>query len=223
MFVGEAADPLPYGELLDDLATTIFGGPGGAERFNRSVASFDEALGTISEEDEDFALLQAIRTDHALCDAHATEPLFEPQPGDTWAWRAATGRFPLIEPDGHIEAIAASFAGLFEVWPGRRTWVRDRISGRVVPLLDEVVGVSEEDGPALWELRLVPEGEGARLARPPLVYPAGDLLPYLERTHARRFTTEGGPSLGRLRRARLVWIRSRRRVAMSAQLERGRV
>lgn len=214
---------LGYGDLLDDLATTIFGGPGGAERFARSVAPFDEALGSISEEDEDFALLQAIRTDYALCEAHATEPLLEPKVGDTWAWRAATGRFPLIESDPRIEAVAASFVGLFEIWPGRRTWVRDRISGRVVPLLDEVVGVGEDDRPGLWELRLIPEAEGGRLARPPLVYPAGDLLPYLERTHGSRFTPGGGPSLARLRRARLVWIRSRRRVAMSAQLERGAV
>jgi hypothetical protein len=189
-------DASAAGEALDALALEVFGGEGGRARLAPLIERFDREVGKLDELDPDYAPLQLVRMDWALCDA--TIP--GGAPGETWAWRVAQA-----DPSPLRRAAARSLAGLFEVFPGKPTWVRDRVSGVVLRVLDGMgpwAGV--ETGPAaLWELRLLPDDAGGfRLARPPIDYSLA-LLELLERELPRRFASARWPSLQTLRRARL--------------------
>lgn len=195
----------PAGELFDHVADAVVR-HAGAEAFTPLGYRFDDAVGRPREDDEDFALLQAIRSDWVVCDAS-----IDGTPGNTWAWRAARGEVPGVDVTD-ARAVAASVTGLFEVWPGRVTWVRDRVRGLCLPLVDTPEGVVQaRHASALWELRLLPDasGRGVRLGRRPLEYPLS-LLTLLEASHGDRWSTGGGLDLMSLRRARLGWIRGRR-------------
>jgi hypothetical protein len=63
-------------------------------------------------------------------------------PGDTWAWRAAHGRVPGVEPDAAVQALARSQVGLFEVWPGRPAVLRGRIRGLCLRIDDPLLAVA---------------------------------------------------------------------------------
>ncbi|PRP92479.1 hypothetical protein ENSA5_48970 [Enhygromyxa salina] len=204
----------PAGEALDALAAEAFSGAAGRARVAPLLARFDEQIGGLVPDDPDFALLQVARMDWALCDVPATP---DAAPGDTWAWRALRGheQVPLRA------AAARSIVGLFEVYPGEPTWVRDRISGVVARLFDTVgpFGRVDDEGPsALWELRLVPDAAGAfHVARAPIDYPL-ELLETLEELEARRFEPQPWPALQDLRRARLRYLRAGKRTPISRML-----
>jgi hypothetical protein len=210
----------PAGEALDALAAAVFSGPEGRARAAPLLARFDEEVGALGPEDPDFELLQVSRMDWALCDVPATPSA---APGDTWAWRAIHGRIPgVAKQDAPSRAAAArAIVGLFEVYPGEPTWVRDRVSGLVLRLFDPVgpFALDEPERPAaLWELRLVPdESGGFFIARVPIDYPL-ELLDTLEDSFARRFEAEPWPSLQDLRRARLRYLRAEGRTPIGRML-----
>lgn len=208
----------PWGDALDALAAAVFDGDEGHRRLAPLLARWDDEAAPLRDEDPDFGQWQMIRTDWAVCDALAHDAV---GPGDTWARRAVEGRLPGWEPRPEDEALAASVCGLFEVWPGKIPWLRDRVGGVCLALADaarlEPVG---EDGPvALWEARVVigdvdprhPElGARAHLCRPPLSYPL-EILDTVQERQLRRFAPDGRrPSLALLRRARLRWRRAER-------------
>ena len=207
------------GEALDALGAAVFAGAAGRARVEPLLAVFDEDIGRLEPDDPDFDLLQVSRMDHALCDVPATP---DAAPGDTWAWRAIHGRVPGVAP---IEApsqraAARAIVGLFEVYPGTPTWVRDRVSGLVVRLLDAVgpLDAVEPGQPAaLWELRLVPGVGGFSIARIPIDYPI-ELLDALDDQLARRFEASPWPTLQDLRRARLRYLRAGARTPIGRML-----
>jgi hypothetical protein len=207
------------GEALDRLAAAVFGGPQGRARVAPLLARFDAEVGVLDPEDPDFDLLQVSRMDWALCDVPATPDAVA---GDTWAWRAIRrGDFDASYPGSSAAAAARAVVGLFEVYPGEPTWVRDRITGLVVRLLDSVgpFPVSEPERPAaLWELRLVPDDSGGFfVARAPIDYPL-ELLDTLEHDFARLFAPTPWPSLQDLRRARLRYLRAGKRTPIGRML-----
>lgn len=210
----------PAGAALDVLAEAAFSGPKGRARIEALIERFDAEVGALAVDDQDFELLQLARTDWALCDVPA-EP--GARPGDSWALRALRGELPGVPAVDHSLALEAAscIVGLFEVYPGRPTWVRDRISG-VVLRLCEAVGpfeVEYEDEPvALWELRLIADPDGGfHLARPPIDYPI-ELLDTLEEEFARRFGAEPWPTMQDLRRARLRHFRAGKRTPIARML-----
>lgn len=211
---------LPAGEALDALAAAVFSGAAGRTRLAPLLERFDAQVGGLEVDDPDYELLQVSRMDWALCDAPATS---EAGPGDTWAWRAIHGRVPGLAPSEapSERAAACSLVGLFEVFPGEPTWVRDRVSGLVLCLFDAVgpFGAVEPGRPAaLWELRLVPdEAGGVHVARAPIDYPL-DLLEALEDGFARRFEAQPWPSMQDLRRARLRYLRAGARTPIGRML-----
>lgn len=206
----------PAGELLDHVADAVVRTVG-SEAFEPLGRRFDDAVGRPREDDDDFALLQAIRSDWVVCEASISGT-----PGDSWAWRAARGE--VAELGGpEVRAVAASFTGLFEIWPGRTTWVRDRLRGLCLPLADPPEGIeAAQQASALWELRLLPSIDGTpgvRLGRRPLEYPMS-LLSRLESSHGERWTAHGGLDLMVLRRARLAWVRGRKVGGFARYLDR---
>lgn len=212
------------GEALDRLAAAVFSGVEGRARAAPLLARFDAEVGLLEPDDPDFDLLQVSRMDWALCDVSATP---DAVPGDTWAWRALHGRvaglpnFDLSYPGSSVAAAARAVVGLFEVYPGEPTWVRDRVSGLVLRLVDSVgpFPVLEPDRPAaLWELRLVPDGGGGFfVARAPIDYPI-ELLDTLEHGFSRLFSRSPWPSLQDLRRARLRYLRAGKRTPIGRML-----
>lgn len=210
----------PASAALDALAAAVFDGVAGRARLAPLLARFDAEVGALASDDEDFDLLQLTRMDWALCDVPA-EP--DAQPGDSWAWRVLYGRVPgaACEATPMRNAAARSLTGLFEVFPGEPTWVRDRISGVVLRLFDGVGPFPHADPErpaALWELRLVPDlSGGCFVARPPLDYPV-ELLDALERELGRRFVTPRWPSMQDLRRARLRYLRAGKRTPIERML-----
>jgi len=195
----------PAGELLDHVADAVVRTVG-PEAFEPLGRVFDDTVGRPREDDEDFALLQAIRSDWVICEASISGV-----PGDSWAWRAARGEITGAGGPDAL-AVAASVTGLFEIWPGRITWVRDRLRGLCLPLVDPPEGIEPaRQASALWELRLLPAHDGqdgVRLGRRPLEYPLS-LLTLLEASHGDRWT-DRGLDLMQLRKARLAWVRARR-------------
>jgi hypothetical protein len=210
----------PISEALDAVAAAAFDGAAGRARLAPLLARFDAELGMLAADDPDFELLQVTRMDWALCDVPA-EP--DARPGDTWAWRVIHGRVPgaRCESTPLRNAAARSVTGLFEVFPGEPTWVRDRISGLVLRLFDGVgpfLDADPERPAALWELRLVPDPSGGCfVARPPIDYPL-ELLDALEREHARRFASPRWPTMQELRRARLRYLRAGKRTPIERML-----
>lgn len=212
------------GEALDRLAAAVFSGVEGRARVAPLLERFDAEVGLLEPDDPDFELLQVSRMDWALCDAPAVA---DAVPGDTWAWRAIQGRVPGLPkfdpsyPGSSVAAAARAVIGLFEVYPGEPTWVRDRVSGLVLRLVDSVgpFPVLEDEGPAaLWELRLVPDGGGGFfIARVPIDYPL-ELLDTLEHGFPRLFARSPWPSLQDLRRARLRYLRAGKRTPIGRML-----
>jgi hypothetical protein len=158
--------------------------------------------------------------DWALCDVPAEA---NAGPGDSWAWRLMQGRVAGVrfEPTPLQRSAAGSLTGLFEVFPGEPTWVRDRLSGLVLRLFDKVgpFAYAEPDQPAaVWELRLVPDSSGGCfLARPPIDYPL-ELLDALDAAFAQRFGASPWPSMQDLRRARLRYLRAGMRTPIARML-----
>jgi hypothetical protein len=212
------------GEALDRLAAAVFSGVEGRARVAPLLDRFDAEVGTLAPDDPDFDLMQIARMDWALCDVPATPDAVR---GDTWAWRAIHGRVPGLPafdttyPGSSVAAAARSVVGLFEVYPGEPTWVRDRLSGLVLRLADSVgpFPMIEPDRPAaLWELRLVPDGGGAFfVARAPIDYPL-ELLDSLEDAFPRLFSRSPWPTMQDLRRARLRYLCAGKRTPIARLL-----
>ncbi|MCA9713534.1 MAG: hypothetical protein KC468_02445 [Myxococcales bacterium] len=205
---GEPPQYERWGASLDALAERVFTGPEGQERARPLLSAHDRVLGRIVNGDDQHELLRALRIDWALCDAcprdHADAGT------DSWAWRVAHERVPGVRSAPDDAAVAGSVGGLFEVWPGRRAWLRDRLSGLSVALDGEVDprALASGTGPgALWETRVVVGARGAALCRRPIEYPL-EIVPMLERAHARAFGERPYAPLT-LRRAWLEWRRSR--------------
>ena len=198
-----------WSDALDELAAAVFDGEPGRHRLAPLLARWDDEAAPLRDEDPDYARWQLIRADWALCDALAHDAR---GPGDTWARRAARGLLPGWTPRPEDAALAASVAGLFEVWPSRTPWLRDCVGGLSVALTDPVLlEPTGDDGPAaLWEARIVIEQGKAHLCRAPLSYPL-EILATIRDRQLRRFTPGGRcPSLPLLRRARLRWRRAER-------------
>ena len=210
----------PAGGALDALAAAVFEGEAGRVRLAPLLERFDAEVGALAPDDPDFDLLALTRMDWALCDVPA-EP--GAGAGDTWAWRVLHGRVPGVgcEATPLRAAAARSFAGLFEVFPGEPTWLRDRVSGVVVRLFDGVgpfADVDPERPAAVWELRLIPDPTGGCfIARPAVDYPLA-LLDALEAEFPRRFARERWPTLQDLRRARLRYLRAGKRTPIDRML-----
>jgi hypothetical protein len=212
------------GEALDRLAAAVFSGPDGRARVGPLLDRFDAEVGAMKPDEPDFDLLQISRMDWALCDVPATPGA---APGDTWAWRALCGRVPGLPtfdtsyPGSSVAAAARAVVGLFEIYPGEPTWVRDRLSGLVLRLSDSVgpFPVLEPERPAaLLELRLVPDGGGGfHIARAPIDYPL-ELLDTLEDAFSRLFTRSPWPTLQDLRRARLRYVCAGKRTPIGRML-----
>lgn len=212
------------GEALDRLAAAVFSGAEGRARAAPLLERFDAEVGVLAPDEPDFELLQISRMDWALCDVPATRDAVA---GDTWAWRAIHGRVPGLPafdtsyPGSSVAAAARAVVGLFEVYPGEPTWVRDRLSGLVLRLSDSVgpFPVLEPERPAaLWELRLVPDGGGGFfIARAPIDYPP-ELLDTLEHEFARLFVRTPWPALQDLRRARLRYLCAGKRTPIGRML-----
>jgi hypothetical protein len=194
------------GAALDALALEVFSGSVGRARLTPLLELFEREVGKIDEDDLDFDQLQLVRMDWALCDA----TLPGAAPGDTWAWRAVHGELDLHSAASDIapswSTAARSICGLFEVFPGQPTWVRDRLRGVMLRLFDGIgpwPNAPPEQPAALWELRLVPDDAGGfRMARAPIDYPI-ELLELLERELPKQFLTRRWPTLQDLRKARL--------------------
>ncbi len=210
----------PASEALDAVAAAAFDGASGRARLAPLLERYEREVGGLAADDPDFELLALARMDWALCDVPA-EP--DAAPGDTWAWRVIHGRVPGsgCEPTPLRSAAARSLTGLFEVFPGEPTWVRDRVSGLVLRLFDGVGPFPHADPErpaALWELRLVPDPSGGCfVARPPIDYPL-ELLDSLEDEFARRFAALRWPTMQDLRRARLRFLRAGKRTPIDRML-----
>lgn len=210
----------PASDALDAVAAAAFAGPAGKRRLACLLERFEAEVGALAVDEPDFELMQLARMDWALCDVPA-EP--NAAPGDTWAWRAIHGRIPgvVCKPTPLRIAAANSLTGLFEVFPGEPTWVRDRISGLVLRLFDGVGPFphADPDRPAaLWELRLVPDPSGGCfIARPAIDYPL-ELLDALDREFSRRFSASPWPCMQDLRRARLRYFRAGKRTPIERML-----
>ncbi len=216
-------------EDLDQLAAAVFGGEDGKERLAPLLSRFDLAVMPLYEDDRDFERLQTFRIDWALCEAtshgdsleldHTRLGVGSPC---SWAWRVAFGHElgTAAGLRGQADRVARSFVGLFEVWPGRTTWLRDRIGGLCLKLLDDPGPLSAvRTGPAaLWALRVAFDGDrGVRLCRGAIDFPL-ELVGLLEDQHSLRFSRPAWPSLLELVRARVVWARSRRPGAFALTL-----
>jgi hypothetical protein len=198
-----------YGDALDELAAAVFDGELGRRRITPLLHCWDDEAAPLRDEDPDYARWQMIRMDWALCEALAHDAT---GPGDTWARRALRGRVAGFVPQERHLAVAATVAGLFEVWPGKVPWMRDCVGGLSVALADPVrlEPVGDDEPAALWEARLAIVGGKAHLCRPPLSYPL-EVLETVRDRQLRRFAPGGRmPSLALLRRARLRWRRAER-------------
>lgn len=180
--------PSPASELLDEVARAVFDTTQGPSRLQPLLRRYDEEVGVILEDERHRDLLLATRLDWALCDAAIEGGA---GPGDTWLRRAVRGEIEGLAVDPAWDRISATFVGLFEVWPGRRAFVRDLLHGISLPLADAVRLEPMPEGPAaLWEVRIVIENGAARLCRPPLSYPL-EILKTLDEQTLTRFRPDG--------------------------------
>lgn len=190
------------GELLDDAAAFVFDGDEGARRLAPLLERWNDEIGTIREDDSQRELLQAMRTDWALCDA----PAVGERPWLAVVLEGALGPVP-----DAWRVLARNHVGLFEVFPGRVSWLRDLRAGLCVPVLDALPLVPEPDGPAaVWEARVVLDGGTATLARAPLAYPFELLPTLLERSETRFGAPAPKLKWTALRRGWLQFSRARR-------------
>jgi hypothetical protein len=197
MVARRAAGYERWGARLDELAERVFGGPLGQARARAALVDYDRAVGRIVDSYGQHELLRAQRIDWALCNT--------PEEGATWAWRAAAGELADVTPAPEDRALAGSVAGLFEVWPGTRVWLRCRVTGLSLELDGSVDAraMAAGRGPgALWETRVVVGERGAELCRRPLEYPL-ELVPMIERSG------RGALDLLALRRAWIEWTSGR--------------
>ncbi|MGH1343226.1 MAG: hypothetical protein ACRBN8_16830 [Nannocystales bacterium] len=197
-----ALTPARLEELLDEAAARVFGGPAGPERLAPLLARWGEEVGTIREDDQDRELLQAMRTDWALCDA----PAVGERP-----WLAILLEGGLGPVPDRWRVLSRSHIGLFEVFPGKVSWLRDLRGGLCVPVLDPLPLVPEASGPAaVWEARVVLAGGTATLARGPLGYPFELLPTFVKLSQARFGAPEPKLRWAALRRGWLQFSRARR-------------
>ncbi len=170
-------DAVTLGALLDEVASFVFAGEQGAARLAPLLEAWAEEVGTIREDDEQRELLQAMRADWALCDVPTDD-------GRPWLARALDGEFgPVADP---WRVLARNHVGLFEVFPGKVSWLRDLRAGLSAPVLDPLPLLPEVSGPAaLWEVRVVLLEGTAVLARAPLAYPMEILEQVLQRSRTR--------------------------------------
>jgi hypothetical protein len=187
---------VPSEDDLDALAEAVFGGEAGARRLQPLLDRFAAEVGVLRDDDVVTELFRAYRTDWALVDAELDGP------GDTWARRASHGLIEGVAPRPSFAAIAASLSGVFEVWPTRPPWLRDRLRGISVALADpvHVEPLGKGEPAAVWEARLSIDDGRAHLLRPPLPYPV-EVLPVLQDLGAARWRTGVRPGALALRRA----------------------
>ena len=191
---------MSFADLLDDLASRVFGGEEGEGRLRPLLDRWEREVGRIQEDDEQREVLQAVRTDWALCEADPDAP---------WLRRVLAGAVADVPPDDRWRPLLGTHVGLFEVWPGPQAWLRDVRSGLSVRLADPVrVEPLPEGGPAaLWEVRIAIVDGAAQMCRPPLSYPLGVLDPLHDHNRARFETGVPPVSLLRLRR---YWLQFQR-------------
>ncbi len=187
---------------LDDLAAAVFGGEAGLERLDPLGRQFDNAVGRLPRDDPHWARWQVLRTDWALCEAELDRP------GDTWARRAAAGGVPDVPAQPRWRVVAATQAGLYQVWPGRKPWVREALRGLAGPLPGHapVDGADEGQPVALWDVHVAWDKDGARVCRQPWTYPL-ELVSWLEDRRLAGLTGQSSPSLLELRRGCLRLLR----------------
>lgn len=194
-----------WSEALDQLAEAVFRGDEGRGRAAPLLAQIDAHVGALGLGDQPHDLLQAMRIDAALCDL----PIAGGGPGETWAWRAASGVIAGIEPSPVIRALAGSLAGIFEVSEVRGVMVlRDRLSGALAHVAAEERRWAIDGEVGLWDARLVLRRSGARLCRRPLAYPV-EILGWLERASEQRWAGRAAPDLMAMRAMWLRWRRGR--------------
>ncbi|MCA9692578.1 MAG: hypothetical protein KC636_23465 [Myxococcales bacterium] len=169
-----------WADRLDRLAEAVFGGALGRARAAPLLAEHDAIVGRIVATDEHCELLRSARVDWALCEATPAGAA----PGESWAYRAATGRIPGLAPLEEHRALAGSIAGVFEVLTG--PWLRERLRGVVVALADPVDhALLVDEGLRLWLTRIVVVDGRARLCRRPIPLPE-EIAPLLDRVRERR-------------------------------------
>ncbi len=192
-----------WAELLDGAATLVFGDARGRARLEPLLERWNTAVGAVREDDGQRELLQAVRTDWALCDAVGED-------GRSWLARLVDGELDLpVRPE--LAALRRSHVGLFEVFPGKVSWLRDLRAGLCVPVLDPLSTPAEPHGPAaVWEVRVVVEEGVAQLCRPPLPYPMALLSKLRERSRARFEDADRRLRWETLRRGWLQYSRARR-------------
>jgi hypothetical protein len=158
------------------LATAVFGGPEGGARLSPLLARWNEEVGELRPEDPQTGLMIATRLDWALVDASVGGDAH----GPSWCAVAANGELEAADPSSAARCLR-THVGLFEVWPAYRcAWLRDRVAGVCVRLVDSLALPPAARGPAaLWEVRVLIEGGVAKLCRAALDYPLAlvEMLP----------------------------------------------
>jgi len=188
---------------VDQLLGAVFGSPSGRMRLDAACTDYDACVGTIFEDDHAAGILRLLRADWALFDFRGAD-------GERWIDRCARGEIIGADVDD-AQRLGRTLSGAFEVWPGREVWLRDRIRGLCLRLVDPIeVGGDGSEAAALWDARVWLTPAGARLCRIPLVYPEGALELLCQRQRGR---TPGSPwpPLPELRRAFVRWYRARGR------------
>jgi len=193
---------IEIGDELDQLATVVFGDAAGRCRLAPLLQRWNDEVGELRPEDPQTGLMIATRLDWALVDASAEDDVH----GPSWCARAASGELEGAEP-GAAARCLRTHVGLFEVWPAYRcSWLRDRVAGVCVRLVESLALPPAARGPAaLWEVRVLVENGVATLCRPALDYPIElvELLP--EPSSPGRARAE---QWARLRRGRLKHART---------------
>jgi hypothetical protein len=153
---------------LDQLATAVFGDAAGRARLAPLLQRWNDDVGELRPEDPQTGLMIATRLDWALVDAGATDDAH----GRSWCAIAASGELEGVERNGAARCLR-THVGLFEVWPAYRcSWLRDRVAGVCVRLVESLALPQADRGPAaLWEVRVLVEDGVATLCRPALDYP----------------------------------------------------
>ncbi len=195
-----------YGSTLDQVLAAVFDGERGLARLERAAERHDLVVGQVFEDDAHAEQLLLLRADWAVCDAYE---------GEGWRWidRAAAGELGGVD-ESMASLLSRSVCGLFELWPGKVPLIRDRLGGLIARLADDQFDmrdlVVESRPSALWEARVVLTAHGARLVRPPLIYPEGAIESF-DRIQASRRPALARANLLLARRAFLRWHRGRGR------------
>ncbi|MEM6290281.1 MAG: hypothetical protein AAGA54_03420 [Myxococcota bacterium] len=202
MLDADASSSSVWSGLLDEAAARVFDGEAGRARLAPLLERWDDEVGAIREDDALRELLQAVRTDWALCDVPRRD-------GRPWLHHLLEGAFGTI-PD-RWRPLARNHVGLFEVFPGAVSWLRDLRAGLSVPVLDALPQPPEPDGPAaIWEARVILSEGTAVLARPPLAYPMQMHPTFVAKSEARFGAAQPKLPWAALRRGWLHVSRARR-------------